>query len=127
MKNQNELQGEVWKSMKAHPIFRGCGLSVLLVLCSLVLGIAFFLIIYGLWLGFQWIGPYWAPTYRIIKRIDAPINTQTDLEHLPITWWIIIPLIIKATLVGAMVYLGVYVLITKGFLNQNFIWLLLRN
>ena len=92
------------------------------------LGIAFFVVWYGLWYGLTRLAMYWAPMYKALARIEGRQleESQPNWVFAPLTVWHIPGLVLKVALsLGLLIY-GLWLLFHLGFCGQNFICLLLR-
>lgn len=126
MDHQDNHREQIYQAAKNHPIYRiGC-ISITVVFVSLLLGFAFFLIGQAIWFGFLWLGPYWTPSYKLLKKIWKPAKAIDHLDRLPITWWNVIFLVINSVAILCMIFFGIKILLEGGFLNQNLIWLIFK-
>jgi len=94
----------------------------------LFLGIAFFIVWYGLWYGLTRLAMYWAPIYRALARIEGRQlgEAKPAWVFAPITVRHIPGLVLKVAIsLGSLTY-GLWLLFHLGFCRQNFICLFLR-
>jgi hypothetical protein len=113
------------KLMSSGILLRLIVIVLVLELGSLLLGVAFFLMVHGLIFAMLWLLPYWEPVYRIYACIFR--LPQDQFARVPITWWRIILLGLKAIVVIYCLGAGLWILVTNGFLGQNFIYALLQS
>lgn len=126
MDHQDNHREQIYQAAKNHPIYRiGC-ISIIVVFVSLLLGFAFFLIGQAILSGILWLGPYWTPSYKLIKKLWMPAQALDHVERLPITRWNAIFLVIKSATVLWMIFFSIKILLESGFLNQNLIWLIFK-
>ena len=108
------------KPLTSEIKLRQLAIVMLLELSALILGIAFFMIVYSLIHGVLWFSPHWEPAHRIYCKV---LKVQgSEFVRAPLSWK-------QATLLGIkLLYLliffagGLYVLLAEGFLGQNFIY-----
>jgi hypothetical protein len=117
-----ELKEYVSKLTNPRLFLRGWLVLACLEFGALLLGIAFFIIIHGVIFGVAWLVPFWKPAFTAYTK--ALGIKDIDFIPLPIRWWQAIMLAIKMTVVLFFFYFGIKFLLTKGFLDQNFIYLI---
>jgi hypothetical protein len=123
MNSNNE---QLIKAFLSHPIYRACLFYIAPTAMAMLLGFSFFLIVQGLLSGFLWLAPYWPASFRSLKKILNFPGSGMNVTSIPIKWWRIPIILIKIAVSSAMVSVGIYILISRGFLDQNLIWLLLN-
>lgn len=126
MKNHDEQWEQVWRSAKEHPFYRGCAVILAGSTISLLLGFAFFILFQAVLFGFVWFGVYWPPAFRMLKQVFLPVSSYRDVDRVPMKWWQMITLPIKLAAVGYMLYVGGEILLNKGLLGQNLIYLIIK-
>ena len=102
-------------------MIRSIVLSIAFMFASLTMGFAFLFFALGFFQYVQWFFPYSQPAYSMAIWI-------LNLKHMPpkllkpdIPLHRYLLLIIKGVMVIAFFYLGIYILLTQGFCNQNLI------
>jgi hypothetical protein len=123
--NKADLPKHDANLISSENLLRLIVIVLVLELGSLILGIAFFVMLHGLIFGIVWFIPYWEPAHRVYTSIlHLPPN---QFRRTPIPWWRAILLGIKAAIVLYCLYAGIWILITHGFLDQNFIHTLIQS
>jgi hypothetical protein len=125
MNNNQKLYSQINPS---KILLRGMGIYLLITSLSLVLGIAFFLICIGLIHIVIWYANYWEPAKKVLLRaLNISPSNQNFIKILPLNWYRLIFLALKAGIIICSVYLGCRILLTQGFLSQNIIYWFLKN
>lgn len=127
MNNNQKVRNQLNLFMAPRVLLRGMGLYLLLAFLSLSLGIAFFLITIGFVQLVLWFAFYWEPAYRIFVKVLNVPTLNRDFVRIPITWWRLVPLSLKAGFILFCFYYAFRILATQGFLNQNIIYWLITN
>jgi hypothetical protein len=103
------------------------GLYFLFIFLSLELGLAFFLIVISLSHVVLWFAFYWEPATKVlIKALNLPYEDRYFVK-IPLTWWRVITLSLKASIIIFGLYLGCRTLLTQSSLSQNIIYLIFKN
>jgi hypothetical protein len=118
MLDQN-MQDYLAKLNPANHLLRTMLVMVVYYIFALLLGIAFFIIALGFSLGVRWFFLYWEPAFRIYTKA-LKIQNVTFMK-MPMPWWRVVILVLKACIVLWIVYIGAKILINDGFLAQNLI------
>jgi hypothetical protein len=124
MNDQPTNTNRFYEAAKTHPIYRTCFYIGLPLSISFLLGLSFVLIVIGLIFGFLWLAPYWSVTYQLLRKKLSYPTVNPQVTSIPITWWRIPIISIKVFVSLTMLYYGLKVLFTQGFLHQNLLWLL---
>ena len=120
-----ELREYISRFADPKLLLRAMLVLAVLELGALLLGVAFFIIIQGLFLGVAWFFLYWKPAFAIFTK---SLNIEdVEFMRLPIPWWRVILLGIKALIILFLICFGTQFLFTHGFLDQNLIYQLISH
>jgi hypothetical protein len=120
MKVDPDPQYQINIILKRQVLLRFIGLYTLFILLSLALGISFFLIVISLIHVVLWFAFYWEPATKIfIKALNLPYENQ-NFAKIPLTWWRVITLSVKASIIIFCLYLGCRTLLTQRFFKSKY-------
>src|SRR4030042_1629650 len=104
-----------------HGVLRVMGFVLIADIISLLLGVAFFLIAHGVIMGTIRLAAYWQPANRVVQRIAFGHTTSGSMIHL--TTLGATHIFTSIALIALLVGFGIWLLISLGFLGQNFFWI----
>ena len=108
------------KSLAQEISMRQLAIVMLLELSALILGIAFFMIVFSLIHGVLLFSPHWEPAHRIYCKV---LKVQgSEFVRAPLSWKQVALLGIKFLYLLIFLAGGLYALMAEGFLGQNFIY-----
>ena len=98
------------------------GMSLLLNLCAIVFGIGFGLMVNAVILFMIRHFLYWQPAYAVVMKVLGLQHVPARLPKIPIPWYMYIILLLHLLPILVMFYVGLDMVISGGFLDQNMIY-----
>jgi len=90
-------------------------LGILVSIVGLLLGVAFWLLLVGLFsLLYRWT-PYWPPAHKLFGKLSLVVNDKQQ----PMKGWVWAQFIITSISPVLLMVAGIYILFHSGFENQN--------
>jgi hypothetical protein len=102
------------------------GIFLVAELIFFAAGFGIWMIAHGLWIIGSRLVIYWKPARRITSKYFFKSQEEQYLQMPPMPWYRWIYLFLYLAAATALIIFGVEVLVTKGFLGQNFFYLIAR-
>jgi hypothetical protein len=107
-------------------LLRIVGLYAAIVVISLFLGIGIFFILFGFVQVGLWFSNDWEPAYWMSRAMLGIPPNRGGFSRRPRNVWRATLIVIKAGVILYCLYLG-FSILSRGFLEQNIIYLLMRD
>ncbi len=126
MKDKSDWISQVKIWIQLPGVRRIVAIVLIVEVLTLALGVAFLLIVHGLFIGFIYLALYWQPAYMLLNRLAGVEGAQSNIVF-PRPWWRYLTFSLQLGLRILMVVLGIWILLNNGFCNQNIICILLKD
>ncbi len=97
------------------------GMFVIAEILLVLISVAFFAIVHGIFWGLLTLSKVWSPAYRIVSKVFAGPYARSTMPQINLTGWLILGLLLQGGFAIAFIIVGINMLFTGGFCSQSVI------